>query len=223
LVNFGAGGQPAVGFVSDTPLVSDETYTFVARESTFPEVSYNDLAATYVDATNIIASGTGFGNDTIDGGAGDDTIFGEGGNDTIAGGTGDDVIFGDSGANAGLNSDGTQSITSVSGAEHTVVLWDLSDVNFSGGTNPFPASSSGVASVAGTTFTLGDGASPVALGINDSIDNEFSDSHTGQTLAQATTVNGISGNSSTIVETEYAYSVTDSSGACGRVCLRRAP
>ena len=39
------------------------------------------------------------GNDTLLGGEGDDTIYGEGADDSILGGTGDDLIYGDSGTN----------------------------------------------------------------------------------------------------------------------------
>jgi hypothetical protein len=54
------------------------------------------------------------GDDVIDGGTGEDTIFGEGGDDTIDGGADDDLIFGDNGsANPGGSVVGSPSLMDI--------------------------------------------------------------------------------------------------------------
>ncbi|MGM0741178.1 MAG: Hint domain-containing protein [Pseudomonadota bacterium] len=92
------GGNDPVGFVSDAPIDTSETYTFLGRTDTTPDVNYANLANVYLDGS---ATDTGdgdngvAGDDTLLGGDGNDTIFGEGGNDSIEGGAGDDVLYGD--------------------------------------------------------------------------------------------------------------------------------
>lgn len=91
-------GNDVVGFVSDAPIDTSETYTFIARTDTHPDVAYSALATSYTDGT-IAAPGpsTGSGNDLLVGDAGNDTILGGGGDDTVFGGAGDDLIEGGAG------------------------------------------------------------------------------------------------------------------------------
>ncbi|KAB7615477.1 hypothetical protein F9L33_01545 [Amylibacter sp. SFDW26] len=56
----------------------------------------------------IVAGGTG-GNDTIDGGAGDDDIFGQDGDDVLSGGTGTNELFGGAGDDVFIGGDGADS------------------------------------------------------------------------------------------------------------------
>ncbi|MDG3042685.1 SdrD B-like domain-containing protein, partial [Roseicyclus marinus] len=93
-------GNDVVGFVSDAPIDTSETYTFIARTDTTPEVNYSSLATSYTDGsvTTTVPTG-GPGNDFIAGDAGDDTIFGDAGNDTIFG----DSPVAASGALSGLD------------------------------------------------------------------------------------------------------------------------
>ncbi|MCX8520282.1 MAG: type I secretion C-terminal target domain-containing protein, partial [Rhodoferax sp.] len=59
-----------------------------------------DPAATYAHAQSLnLAGDTRGGNDVLDGGAGNDLLFGQGGNDTLIGGAGNDVLFGGTGTN----------------------------------------------------------------------------------------------------------------------------
>ena len=64
-------------------------------ENTDQRIDVTDINFTTVasDAT----TGSIAGNDIIDGGAGDDLIYGKGGNDTITGGTGNDTVYGGEG------------------------------------------------------------------------------------------------------------------------------
>jgi len=95
-----------VGFVSDAPLVLGETYTFVERIDTHPDVSYSDLATSYLDPDLVTGPATGVadgegGDDIITGGLGADMMYGEGGDDTFLVGSSDegagDVIVGGNG------------------------------------------------------------------------------------------------------------------------------
>ncbi|SLN40391.1 Hemolysin, chromosomal [Aquimixticola soesokkakensis] len=81
------GSNHSVGFVSDAPMQAGETYTIVKLTDTHPSVRYDHLAGPVVED----------GDDYLDGGAGDDTIYGEGGNDTILGGSGKDILYGGEG------------------------------------------------------------------------------------------------------------------------------
>ena len=76
-----------VGFISDAPLTIGETYTFLGRTSTDPEIPYDNIATSYIDPDASTGGtddqdGEG-GNDTIIGGEGADLMFGEGGDDTF--------------------------------------------------------------------------------------------------------------------------------------------
>lgn len=66
-----------------------------------PNNSGINVTDIYYDA-DVASIDTGeAGDDDIDGGEGDDLIFGQGGDDTIDGGPGDDVIYGDNGTGSG--------------------------------------------------------------------------------------------------------------------------
>ena len=70
-------GNEVVGFVSDAPMEQGATYEFLSNISNHPSVPYGDLATTYLSPAVV---DTGFpGDDIINGGAGDDTIFGDNG------------------------------------------------------------------------------------------------------------------------------------------------
>src|SRR6056297_3351245 len=96
-------GNDPVGFVSDAPIDTSETYTFLGRTDTSPDVNYANLANVYFDGSAPVTGGGGNGavgngvggDDTLLGGEGNDTIFGQGGDDSIDGGAGNDVIYGD--------------------------------------------------------------------------------------------------------------------------------
>ena len=118
------------------------------------------------------------GADSIDGNGGNDTIDASGGNDFVTGGEGADSILGGEG-NDTLVGDGTigsrvvggpNTITPVSGANYTLLTWQLRDITVAGtSTNPFPDSASGASTfqIAGGTFTINSGAQPIAVGITD--------------------------------------------------------
>ncbi|WP_375263397.1 Hint domain-containing protein [Palleronia sp.] len=126
-------GNDAVAVLSDKPLMAGETYTFVARVDTYPQVAYTDLVDTYIGAPEIGAMGEdtihggdgndaiygeggddvlkgGAGNDSIDGGAGNDSIWAGSGQDTVEGGKGDDFISGGAGADTLRGGDGNDEI-----------------------------------------------------------------------------------------------------------------
>src|SRR6056297_98134 len=89
-----------VGFISDAPLTVGETYTFVERTSTDPEIPYDNIATAYLDPDAGPSTGDddgNGGNDTIDGGDGNDLIDGGLGDDSLFGGTGQDTLFGGAG------------------------------------------------------------------------------------------------------------------------------
>jgi Ca2+-binding RTX toxin-like protein len=89
-----------VGFISDQPLTLDETYTFIERTSTNPEIPYGNIATAYFDPAAVVAPPTGVGDDAvggadvITGGDGADSLFGGAGADSLSGGDGNDLIEG---------------------------------------------------------------------------------------------------------------------------------
>ena len=95
-------GNDAVGFVSDKPMVQGETYTFLGRTDTYPEVKYSQLATSYFTADGTGGNTGGgtppaIGDDLLFGGDGNDTVFGGAGNDTVSGEDGADSLFGGDG------------------------------------------------------------------------------------------------------------------------------
>lgn len=69
-------------------------------------IGSNTNAASYVESLYGGASCVATGDDTINGGAGDDNIYGECGNDTLLGGPGADVMSGGVGVDTMLGGDG---------------------------------------------------------------------------------------------------------------------
>ena len=153
------------------------------------------------------------GNDEIDGGTGDDLIFGNGGDDQISGSEGNDTIFGDNGGDTGSDPV-LVDVTPVAGAANSFIVWELSDatiVNASGNDDPFGNNSVGEDDVNGSTFTLNPGSVPTTVGINDN-ENLFEDGDNSQELVQGVTLNGKNVAAGEELEIEYSYSVQDSSG-----------
>ena len=218
-------GNDAVGFVSDKPMVQGETYTFLGRTDTYPEVKYSQLATSYFTQGTSGNDQDGpedavaAGNDLIYGGTGDDLVFGQGGNDIIFGGSGNDTIYGDEPVDGlpgdtGTPDTGEVAIDAVAGAKYTLLVWDLQQVsvdNASGNKNPFPNDTTGEKYVVGSTFTLSETGIPTAVGIKDSF-NWFDDGDGTQDLSQQVVLNGISGNAGDRLTPEYSYSVQGSAG-----------
>ncbi|RKT27710.1 Ca2+-binding RTX toxin-like protein [Roseovarius halotolerans] len=215
------GGNDVVGFVSDAPIDTSETYTFLGRTDTHPDVSYADLATVYTDGS---APGGGDdadcpgGDDTLLGGDGNDTIFGNGGNDVIDGGAGNDLIHGDSGPTSGTGgSTGTPTglgVTPIAGADQTLLVWDLSQVsvvNAPGNYDPFENDANGEDDVVGSTLSFNSGAAPTAVGIDDG-GSRFDDGDLSQTLSQSVTLDGKFGHAGARLTPEYAYSLQSSAG-----------
>ncbi|MBA4351997.1 MAG: hypothetical protein C0427_12220, partial [Rhodobacter sp.] len=232
-------GNETVGFVSDRPLAPGQTYTFIQRITTDPDVPYSSLANSWLDTT--VPAGPGIGDDTLNGGDGNDTIFGGAGadtingnagndsllggdgndaitggagNDTINGGAGSDLIYGDATTEGSVNSTIQGSVTPEPGADRTLLVWQLNQVavtNAAGNRNPFPNDASGEDDVVGSTFQITANASPLSVGIDDN-DNAFDDGDGSQVLNRATTINGVSEGAGCRLTPEYAYSVRSSTG-----------
>ena len=157
----------------------------------------------------------GLGNDTIYGNAGDDTIKGQEGNDKLYGNSGDDRIEGGKGADlifgdgSGGGSNAGEVDLDVSGAKYTLATWSLNSFTVTGADgNVFPNSTSGLSDskVAGATLTIKAGTQPVAVGVNDS-DSRLEDGDLNQVLAKGVTINGVSAGAGSRFTPEYAYSI----------------
>ncbi|MFV8557397.1 Hint domain-containing protein [Sulfitobacter sp. SBS6] len=127
------------------------------------------------------------------------------GNDTLHGGEGDDIIFGDS---AGLTKAQpvSKTVEPVSGADHTVLTWDLANVTVAGGSSPFQNSDVGSGDLSGKSFTINENSAPVAVGINDD-DDKLNDNDNSQTLAKTTKLDGNTEKSGDKIIPEYSYIV----------------
>ncbi|WP_188476525.1 Ig-like domain-containing protein, partial [Primorskyibacter flagellatus] len=146
------------------------------------------------------------GDDTIKGGDGNDKLYGNSGDDRIEGGKGADVIFGDG---SGGGSNAGEIDLDVSGAKYTLATWSLNSFTVTGADgNVFPNSTSGLSDskVAGATLTIKAGTQPVAVGVNDS-DSRFEDGDLNQVLAKGVTINGVSAGAGSRFTPEYAYSI----------------
>ena len=130
------------------------------------------------------------------------------GNDTLDGGEGDDIIFGDS---AGLTKAEpvSKGVDPVTGADHTVLTWDLSNVTVAGGSSPFRDSDTGTSDLAGKSFTINDNSAPVAVGVKDG-DDSLNDNDGTQTLVQTTKLNGNTEYAGDKFIPEYSYVVRPS-------------
>ncbi|MEH6672846.1 MAG: Hint domain-containing protein [Sulfitobacter sp.] len=130
------------------------------------------------------------------------------GNDTLDGGEGDDIIFGDS---AGLTKADpvSKGVDPVAGADHTVLTWDLSNVTVAGGSSPFRDSDTGSSELAGKSFTINDNSAPVAVGVKDG-DDSLNDNDGTQTLVQTTKLNGNTEYAGDKFIPEYSYVVRPS-------------
>jgi len=158
----------------------------------------------------------GLGNDIVDGGIGDDSIDGGAGDDTLTGGDGNDIIYGGDAFTTTTPAPAPTVVTAtnVVGADHTFIVWDLSDasfVNAPGNGTPFTSAGTGESNVAGSTFRLFESSTPVTVGINDN-DSLFTDGDNGQQLVQTVTLNGKTVSAGQELEIEYSYSVQDSAG-----------
>jgi Ca2+-binding RTX toxin-like protein len=127
------------------------------------------------------------------------------GNDTLHGGEGDDIIFGDS---AGLTKAPpvSKTVEPVSGADHTVLTWDLANVTVAGGSSPFQNSDVGSGDLSGKSFTINENSAPVAVGINDD-DDKLNDNDNSQTLAKTTKLDGNTEYAGDKIIPEYSYIV----------------
>ena len=127
------------------------------------------------------------------------------GNDTLHGGEGDDIIFGDS---AGLTKAQpvSKTVEPVSGADHTVLTWDLANVTVAGGSSPFQNSDVGSGDLSGKSFTINENSAPVAVGINDD-DDKLNDNDNSQTLAKTTKLDGNTEYAGDKIIPEYSYIV----------------
>lgn len=91
------------------------------------------------------------GADVIDGGAGDDSLFGQGGNDTIDGGLGDDLIHGGSGVDFIRGGGGADTLYGGEGTEETVRGGAGDDILHSGGEGHYYGDKGNDMFYAGTT------------------------------------------------------------------------
>ncbi len=87
-----------------------------------------DAAGVQIDLVRI-ASNSGNGNDTLDGGTGIDRLYGGGGNDTLTGGAGADrFIFSMYGVDGTAGNDGTDVVTDFTVGTDVIVLTDVLDL-----------------------------------------------------------------------------------------------
>ncbi|MEY4985098.1 MAG: hypothetical protein RIR62_3364, partial [Pseudomonadota bacterium] len=108
-------GNNTVGFVSDRPLEVGRSYTFISNVTNDPSIDYSAITNSFITAGGGIGAGTTplsqivNGSDTIDGGNGNDVIWGDSslsggvdagigaGNDLLRGGEGNDSLYGQGG------------------------------------------------------------------------------------------------------------------------------
>ena len=92
-------GNNVVGFITDKPLDTSETYTFLGKITDHPSISYDKIASTYTTTVTVTDPGTGGTLDPSVGTQADgaDHVFGGAGDDKIYGGGGDDRLYGDNG------------------------------------------------------------------------------------------------------------------------------
>lgn len=185
------------------------------------DVNYNgDPDGDFIDNNDALIGNIGSNDDIVVAGAGDDTVLaglgndsvlGGSGNDTIEGGADNDLIYGDNGAQTTLGG-GTPTVEGIAdeGGVATLLVWDASQLSFTGG-DPFPNGTSGLStsSVDDITMTINTDATPVAVGINDGSSSHFNDGDTSQDLVNKETIDGITGTAGTRFTPEYAYSVVN--------------
>ncbi|MCX7560941.1 Hint domain-containing protein [Sulfitobacter sp. F26204] len=146
----GLGANTANGSVVLGPGTHDVVILYAKDDENATEqdlnmtISGGELGANPVPFQNAPIFGTtttGAGNDIIDGGTGDDSIFGEGGDDTITGGTGSDTLFGDDGDDSFFLAQGD--VADGGDGEDLFILTDLgeagsSPITIDGGTTGEP-------------------------------------------------------------------------------------
>uniref|UniRef100_UPI003F6BC395 cadherin-like domain-containing protein n=1 Tax=Roseicyclus sp. TaxID=1914329 RepID=UPI003F6BC395 len=155
----------------------------------------------------------GAGSDDLSGGAGDDLLVGGRDNDIIAGDSGNDTIFGDNPV-GGVEGTSTVNISPIAGADRTLFVWELNQItvnNLPGNDNPFPNNTKGDNDVVGSSFTIGAGAIPTTVGIDDN-DHKFNDGDLSQVLSQTVVLNGVTGGAGHRLTPEYSYSLQSSTG-----------
>jgi large repetitive protein len=111
-----------------------------------------DAPGIYLDNVRVY-SGTGNGNDSLDGGSGVDRLYGGGGNDTLTGGAGADrFVFSMRGADNSAGHDGDDTITDFVVGTDVIVLTDLIDVT----AFTYPGAATTATSSANATLNLAD-------------------------------------------------------------------
>ena len=123
------GSAPALGFVSAALVanrvaglaeVQESWENFVNTDPTLTVVSgaENSVPTTSTDTAAVAAAvATTNGNDIVDGGTGNDTIYGYGGTDQLNGGTGNDVVWGGTGNDTINGQDGDDDLHGEVGAD----------------------------------------------------------------------------------------------------------
>lgn len=155
-----------VYYINVRPFGGGPGSTFTENNTFVMNVSVTGHA---VSATNPV-----MGSDIVNGGAGNDSLFGQGGGDTINGGTGDDFIDGGSGIDTISGGDNNDTIYGGNGTEENVHGDNGDDILHSGGEGHYYGDAGNDRIYAGQT-----------LGVN-----EFLDGGTGVDTLDTTSWNG---------------------------------
>uniref|UniRef100_UPI0004799CB4 beta strand repeat-containing protein n=1 Tax=Azovibrio restrictus TaxID=146938 RepID=UPI0004799CB4 len=96
---WGVGGNPArpADLLDGSGVSALETFLTLRNGSAPTEQELYDYIRANHEQFNVAGDARG-GNDTLDGGAGDDILYGQGGNDHLTGGAGNDLMYGGLGA-----------------------------------------------------------------------------------------------------------------------------